>query len=132
MINILLVDDDEAAHFYHREMIREANIKVNSVTSAMTVDEAVSHLNVVIGKELWPDYIFVDLNMPCKSGYDFIAEFKKLEGVVATPQIYFVSSTKNPMDIQKAASIDILSGFETKFLQAEFFKKTCSNSKQLD
>jgi len=125
MKNILLVDDDEAAHTYHRLMIEMASIDVRSVKSAYNVDEAINYLHTINEKEdidAWPNYIFIDLNMPNKSGYDFIEEFSQLTWKSPTPQIYFVSSTKNPLDIDKASSIDILKGFETKFLQKEFFE----------
>jgi len=125
MKNILLVDDDEAAHTYHRVMIKLANIEVNMVKSVYSVDDAISYLQTInIDKttEEWPDFIFIDLNMPNKSGYDFINEFTQLDWNYPFPQLYFVSSTKNPSDIAKASSIDILKGFETKFLQKEFFE----------
>lgn len=125
MKNILLVDDDEAAHTYHRVMIEMANIEVNKVKSAYSVDEAINYLlsiNEISEKNTWPNFILIDVNMPIKSGYDFLEEFTQLTWQYPSPQIYFVSSTKNPSDIAKASSIGILKGFETKFLQKEFFE----------
>lgn len=125
MKNILLVDDDNAAHTYHKVMIEMADIDVNMVKSAYSVDEAIHYLQSInanaVSKE-WPDFIFIDLNMPNKSGYDFIKEFTQLTWKNPFPHIYFVSSTKNPSDIAKASNIEILKGFETKFLQKDFFE----------
>ena len=92
MKNILLVDDDEAAHTYHRAMIEMANIEVNKVKSAYSVDEAINYLLSINEKKdenTWPNFIFIDLNIPIKSGYDFIEEFMQLTWKYPSPQIYF-------------------------------------------
>lgn len=127
MKNILLIDDDAAAHTYHTLMIETANINFNMVKSVYSVDDAMVYLKSINQKEqvkVWPNFIFVDLNMPQKTGFDFIEEFDAMKWENNLPRIYFVSSTKNPVDIEKASNIEILSGFETKFLQKEFFENT--------
>ena len=125
MSNIILIDDDDAAHTYHKVMIEEAGIDVNRVVSFFGVDDAMQYISVLAegnNKDLWPDYIFIDINMPIKSGFDFIEEFKSLKLTTNVPIIYFVSSTKNPYDLQRINEIDLIKGFETKFLEKEFFE----------
>ena len=125
MNKIMLIDDDLAAHVYHKAMIELAGLDKEKVISCYEVDEAIQYLNEAIVNNLednWPAYIFVDLNMPIKSGYDFIEEYKSLPRLFPHPHIYFVSSTKNPTDIQKVNKIEMIKGFETKFLEKDFFK----------
>ncbi len=122
---VMLVDDDDAAHTYHRIMMKEAGWHDERIISKYNVDEAIEY----IGKQLeqpvqekWPKFIFVDLNMPAKSGYDFIDFMKTIDTHFSFPDIYFVSSTKNPKDIEKVAQIPEIKGFKTKFLEKEFFE----------
>ena len=124
MKKIMLIDDDEAAHIYHKAMIEMAGLDREIVVSFYEVEEALTYLSQVSQSHdtsQWPTYIFVDLNMPIKSGYDFIRGFQELNADLRLPHIYFVSSTKNPLDIQKVNEIDIIKGFETKFLEKDFF-----------
>lgn len=126
MSNIILIDDDDAAHTYHKVMIEEAGIDVNRVVSFFGVDDAIRYITLLTegnNPDLWPDYIFIDINMPIKSGFDFIEEFKALNLENKLPVIYFVSSTKNPYDLQRINEIDLIKGFETKFLEKEFFEE---------
>ena len=44
MINIWLIDDDQAAHVYHKIMIRQAGLDLNRVQSFFGVDESIGHL----------------------------------------------------------------------------------------
>ena len=124
--NIFLLDDDEASHVYHKISIEEAGIDPAGVKSFYGVDEAIDYLNEIYQSnqlQEWPDYIFIDLNMPIKSGYDFIEVFEAIKVETHNPDLYLVSSTKNPVDIQKVEKMAILKGFESKFLEKEFFEQ---------
>lgn len=125
MKNIWLIDDDAAAHTYHKVMIDDAGYDSSKVTCFYDVENALSKLralNEVEATADWPAFIFLDINMPLKSGYDFIFEFEGISLKHKTPIIYFVSSTKNPIDIKKIEKLDLVKGFETKFLEKEFFQ----------
>lgn len=126
MKNIWLIDDDQASHVYHKVMIEDAGLDVTKVTSLYSVDDAIQmliSLNEKVDPDQWPDYIFLDLNMPVKSGYTFIDEFQTIDLNHKLPDIYFVSSTKNPIDIEKVEKLEQVKGFETKFLEKEFFER---------
>lgn len=122
-INFLLIDDDEAAHMLHKIAIEDAGRDLKTVKSYYSVDTAISCLKEIIlcgQNENWPEYIFLDINMPLKTGYDFIEEFSKLNSQYRIPKIYMVSSSENPKDIKKAEDIDLIHSFKTKFLDKEF------------
>ena len=129
-INILLIDDDEASHMYHKIMMEDANIDVNACNSFYGSEDAINHIAAIIDTkrdEDWPHFIFVDLNMPIKSGFDFVHEFEQLSHNYPTPLIYFVSSTINPADLKKAEQMKLIHGFKTKFLEADFFASLCTS-----
>ena len=131
MCNIWLIDDDQAAHVYHKIMIRQAGLDLEKVQSFFGVDESIGELitlNQLPNTSDWPRYIFLDINMPLKSGYAFVDEFCEINLHHHQPEIYFVSSTKNPEDIEKYEQLDSVKGFETKFLDREFFERLVNDS----
>lgn len=124
-LNIMLIDDDEASHFIHNVKMSEAGICLENVVSYYTVDQAIQVLTEICESNRikdWPKYIFLDINMPLKSGYDFIDEFETIKYPYETPKIYFVSSSINPRDLKKAEELDLIHGFKSKFIETEFFK----------
>lgn len=123
--NVMLIDDDEAAHTYHKIMMDEAGWSTSQIISRYDVQEAINYLRELNHLKMidkWPEYIFVDLNMPVKSGYDFIDDLKKINLTLPLPTIFFVSSTKNPTDIDRVKDMKEIKGFKTKFLERDFFE----------
>ena len=125
MPNIMLIDDDEASHLYHTLMIEEAGLDKTRVFCFYNVDDSIQHLRKLgteKNKNYWPDYIFIDINMPQKSGFDFVKEYRVLNFDLHQPIMYFVSTSKNPKDHEKANNLQEVSGLKEKFLQKEFFE----------
>lgn len=124
-LNIMLIDDDEASHLIHNVKIEEAGICPENVISYYNVDKAINALSEICksnSKKDWPHYIFLDINMPQKTGYDFIDEFELIESPFELPKIYFVSSSINPRDLRRAEELKLVHGFKSKFIDTEFFK----------
>lgn len=67
------------------------------------------------GEEM-PDIIFLDINMPIWDGWDFLDEIIKLK-LQHKFEIYMVSSSTSPHDIEKAESYPFVKRFLTKPLQ---------------
>jgi CheY-like chemotaxis protein len=65
-----------------------------------------------------PDVIFLDINMPIWDGWDFLDEIVKLE-LQHTFEIYLVSSSTSPQDIEKASRYPMVKRFLTKPLKIE-------------
>jgi CheY-like chemotaxis protein len=71
--------------------------------------------------EQMPDVIFLDINMPIWDGWDFLDEIIKLE-LKHSFEIYMVSSSTNPYDIEKAEKYPLIKRFLTKPLEIEALK----------
>jgi CheY-like chemotaxis protein len=95
-INVLLADDDEDDRLFFREAFEEIKIK----TSVKTVNdgEELMHLLARDGNEL-PHILFLDLNMPRKSGIDCLIEIKRSDHLKDIPvAIYSTSASEEDIE----------------------------------
>lgn len=87
--NILHIDDDADDHEIFYSALRKVNdtINYNALTSARKAFAG------LVTKELTPDVIFLDLNMPDMSGQQFLGEIKKSERLRHIPVIILSTSS---------------------------------------
>lgn len=85
---ILLVDDDED----DQEIFLTAVNKINPVLKCSVESEAKVALEKLETRDLMPDVIFLDLNMPVMNGQQFLLEIKKREELKHIPVIIFSTS----------------------------------------
>lgn len=85
--NILQIDDDSD----DCELFMEA-LEAVSPAKYMAIYSPVEALRKLMQKEILPDVIFLDLNMPIMSGLEFLTEIKKEEGLKEIPIIIFSTS----------------------------------------
>ncbi|MXO04470.1 response regulator [Flavobacterium sp. HBTb2-11-1] len=85
--NILQIDDDADDCDFFMEALHA--VSDANYTSERNPMEA---LRKLIRKELQPDVIFLDLNMPVMSGFELLAELKKQDSTSNIPVIIFSTS----------------------------------------
>lgn len=92
--NILLVDDDEINNFLSNELIKLHQPEV-AIESILYVDQALEYLQgKIINKQTLPDIVLVDINMPDLNGWDFIAEFEKMDAdAIKNVKVYVYTSS---------------------------------------
>ena len=88
--NLLLADDDEDDCAFFKDALDELPLSVNLVT----VNDGVELMNFLLANPLesLPDIIFLDLNMPRKSGFECITEIKLIDKLKHLPIIIFSTS----------------------------------------
>ena len=85
---ILLIDDDED----DQEIFMMAIEEVSDTVRCTALSDASQALLKLEKKEIEPDVIFLDLNMPIMNGHQFLTEIKKRENLKNIPVIVFSTS----------------------------------------
>jgi len=130
---ILLVDDDEASHVYNKVMIESAGIPESNILSYYSVDQATDLLKRT--KESnnvnnWPKVIICDLNMPKKKGWDLIDDYRIIADETFKSDIYLVTNSENPNDIERALKINEVKDIKLKYLDSAFYEQLCKELKE--
>ena len=96
-VNLLLADDDADDCIFFREALEE----LPHATELVTVNDGVELMRLLSGDgETLPDAIYLDLNMPRKSGFECLLEIKQNEKLKHLPVIIF-STSFNPEVVNK-------------------------------
>lgn len=114
MVKIILIDDDPISTFVTEKLIHK-NIKIPC--EIFTFDNARDALSNV--EKIRPKYLFLDLNMPEMTGWDFLEEFNPQ---YEDPEIYILSSSVDERDIKKANQYKQVKRYLSKPLIKQYIK----------
>jgi CheY-like chemotaxis protein len=118
MRKILLVDDDQPTNVLHEIILKKFTSVPLTIKTFLNGKQALDYLKEAPGQYI----IFLDINMPTMSGWDFLDASHNIEGHDGT-RIFILTSSINPEDEQKAAKYPEVNGFEIKPLSVDFLKK---------
>jgi len=96
--NVLLIDDMDLDNFINKKLLEisrfSKNIYVN--TSANAALEFLKNLVTLSDGEtrMYPEVIFIDINMPMMDGFQFIEEFKRnFDPKILNPKLVILTSS---------------------------------------
>ena len=117
---IMLVDDDQNDNFFHEREIKKINPAITVIEKRTGLD-GLEYLKLnKENKEVVPDLIFLDINMPILDGWDFLEKYnqfdKELQDLVV---IIMLSTSGYPEDIARAMSYSCVSDYIIKPLTKE-------------
>jgi len=125
-MKVLIIDDDEVNNFLCRKVMELNNFS----TDVHSCESAQGGLDYLIetkreNPEQYPDILFLDINMPINTGWDFLDMFDKaLEDQSINPlKIYMLSSSVYEEDINKAEAHSLVTQYVTKPLDDSILKK---------
>ena len=126
-IAILLVDDDENDNFFHKRAITKSglNCLVNVCNSAIDALDYLQNKGQYEHEAVefpTPDIIFLDINMPMMSGWEFLDAYAALPDpphVKAQVVLIMLTTSGNPRDKAKAATTSLVTEFLEKPLKPE-------------
>lgn len=122
--SILIIDDNEIDIYIHQKII-EASGLVERVQSFKNAIDALNYFKLIEEKNAYyrlfaPQIILLDLNMPIMDGFQFLNEFDKFKIFKQKPiDIFLLSSSTNPMDIENANNNKSCNGVVSKPLNNE-------------
>ncbi|WP_194973493.1 response regulator [Aquiflexum lacus] len=126
---VLLIDDDEATNFYHTIILEEeTGVHIQSLQSAK------EGLDYLLSKGVYADYpqpgiIFLDINMPGMTGWDFLVKYNELTKDVHDRSVVVLLTTSvNPDDKERAATIPVVKELVNKPLTPEAFWKVVNEN----
>src|SRR5687768_1909531 len=97
---ILMVDDDPDDRAFFCEAVNE----IDPAVICYDVENGRAALKLLQTKELKPDIIFLDINMPVMNGWECIQELKK-DTRYSDIKVIMYSTSNNEFDIRKAMSL---------------------------
>jgi len=113
---VMLIDDDADDNYYHQVILKKMNI-TDHIEVAESGPEALDYLKK---ENQIPDIIFLDINMPGMSGWDFLDEYKKLSArEKETVIIVMLTTSISPADKEKADSMSEITSFKSKPMTKE-------------
>lgn len=104
---ILLVDDNELTNFVHTKIIQKSEIET-TVKDVTSVEDALDFLTQKgefedTAESPRPGIIFLDINMPGLTGWDFMERYKNIDSKLRAKVIVVMLTTSlNPDDRDRA------------------------------
>jgi CheY-like chemotaxis protein len=125
--SVLLIDDDDVVNTLNSIVLRKSGL-VENIQSVMSGSEGLATLSSCEKDNSWPSVIFVDINMPGMTGWEFIETFgDKFSTFKKKSMICLLSSSLDPRDKEKADKSDLVDFYFSKPLSLEAVREVCSN-----
>ncbi|MEL6864049.1 MAG: response regulator [Bacteroidota bacterium] len=112
---IMLIDDDFATNLYHEIIIKELDC-VEHLIILDGAEKALEYLKSPASADHpKPDLIFLDINMPRMTGWDFLSEYENLSDSQRSGNIVVMLSTSShPDDLRRAEENPFVKEYQSK------------------
>ena len=113
--SVVIIDDDPISILVTETLMKKKDF-AERIKSFERPEDALDYFeNLYSSENHAPDYIFLDIQMPTMSGWDFLDNYEKLtEKVKALKHVIMLSATFSPEDTEKAKDHDLVKELVTK------------------
>lgn len=128
-MTIVLIDDDPVTNLVNtRIFMKHLPVKVEVYNNPLV---ALANLkeSAIADRPDFPDFIFLDINMPEMEGWDFLDAFQEFpESARQKCKIIILTSSIDFCDMEKSRTYPIVRDFISKPLTAEAVQHLCSSN----
>lgn len=124
---ILVIDDDSIDNFVCKTLIEKSNLveQVNTMTDPKLAIKTLKDC-ILENPENLPNIIFLDINMPGMSGWDFLNEFSEIDARYTNNiSLIILSSYIHAEEVRKLMSFNFVNCYQRKPLSLPIVKKIC-------
>jgi CheY-like chemotaxis protein len=124
MSKLVIIDDDPIDHFLLQHIMQDNN-NFDETTYAMHGGIVLDYIEQNLARpDKLPDVIFLDLNMPEFSGWDFLDGFQQLYNDLSKKiKIYILTSSVRPVDKARTEQYPFVSSYINKPLDADLINE---------
>lgn len=128
MRKLVFIDDDPIDHFLMKHILREKNYfdtTTYTIYGSLVLDYIEEHKS---DPEKLPDMIFVDLNMPLFSGWDFLKRMEQMQHEISKDiPVFVISSSVRPDDKATSSKYSFVQEFISKPVNGEEIERIVSS-----
>ena len=111
----MLIDDDPLDIFINTKLLRLNNFSEELIV-CKDAEDALKLLGI---DRVKPDIILLDIRMPIMDGFKFLEEYDKLDIDKSDTKIVMLSSSINPLDIERSMNNKYITRFLDKPLTVD-------------
>ena len=127
MRKLVFIDDDPIDHFLMKHILRGKNYfdtTTYTIYGSLVLDYIEEHKS---DPEKLPDMIFVDLNMPLFSGWDFLKRMEQMQDEISKDiPVFVISSSLRPDDVATSSKYSFVQDFISKPVSGEEIERIMS------
>jgi CheY-like chemotaxis protein len=104
--SVLLIDDDQVHNFLANRLIKQLELS-DQIVTFQNGQQGIDYIEGLSGSAKFPELILLDLNMPVRTGVEFLESLKNLGADLSTIQIIIISALVHSNDLELIKNIGV-------------------------